>query len=143
MTKDRPAIAFALACILLASLRYGPAGAQEPAHQQLAAGKPINIGDVLSGELNVLKVLEPRSGKKVAAYQITSEPRQLPSPSGLCDLETGPETFELLTIPGADDQLKGLVGKKISVKVDEIACAENARHLSEAVVKKWSLVKRR
>ena len=36
------------------------------------------------------------AGKRIAMYQITSEPRRLPAPSGLCDLETGPETFQLV-----------------------------------------------
>jgi len=38
-------------------------------------------------------------------------------------------------------QLKALVGKEISVKVDEVACAQDAEQMSEAVVTKWSVVK--
>ncbi|MHC2772932.1 hypothetical protein ACVIM7_002399 [Bradyrhizobium liaoningense] len=60
-------------------------------------GKPINTGDVLSGELNAMKVRDVKNGKRVATYQITSEPRRLPPPNGLCNLETGPETFQLVT----------------------------------------------
>ena len=60
------------------------------------AGKPINAGDVLSGELNAMRVRDGK-GKRVATYQITSEPRRLPPPNGLCNLETGPETFQLIT----------------------------------------------
>jgi hypothetical protein len=37
--------------------------------------------------------------------------------------------------------LKALVGKEISVKVDEVACAEDASQTSEAVITKWSLVR--
>ena len=58
-------------------------------------GKPINAGDVLSGELNAMK--GSKRSKRAATYQITSEPRRLPPPSGLCNLETGPETFQLVT----------------------------------------------
>jgi hypothetical protein len=38
--------------------------------------------------------------------------------------------------------LKRLVGKEISVKVDEISCAQDAGQMTEAVVTKWSMVKR-
>jgi phage terminase large subunit-like protein len=106
-------------------------------------GKPLNAGDVLSGELNALKLKGAKPGQPSAAYQLTSEPRRLPPPSGLCNLETGPETFQLVTAsPAQVSQLKGLLGKQIAVKVDEVACAQAAGQISEAVVTKWSLVKR-
>ncbi|MEK9285344.1 MULTISPECIES: hypothetical protein [unclassified Bradyrhizobium] len=107
-------------------------------------GKPINTGDVLSGELNAMRVRDVKNGgKRVATYLITSEPRRLPPPSGLCNLETGPETFQLVTSSDAQaTQLKSLVGKEISVKVDEIACASDAGQMSEAVITKWSLIKK-
>ncbi|MCK1544910.1 hypothetical protein IVA87_21140 [Bradyrhizobium sp. 147] len=106
-------------------------------------GKPINTGDVLSGELNAMKVRDLKNGKRVATYQITSEPRRLPPPNGLCNLETGPETFQLVTSSDAQAaQLKSFVGKEISVKVDEIACASDAGQMSEAVITKWSLIKK-
>ncbi|MDA9425731.1 MULTISPECIES: hypothetical protein [Bradyrhizobium] len=106
-------------------------------------GKPINTGDVLSGELNAMKVRDVRNGRRVATYQITSEPRRLPPPNGLCNLETGPETFQLVTSTDAQaTQLKSFVGKEISVKVDEIACASDAGQMSEAVITKWSLIRK-
>jgi hypothetical protein len=105
------------------------------------AAKLIKVGDVLSGELNAMKVRGGQKGKRVATYQVTSEPRRLPPPNGLCNLETGPETFQLITSSDAQAaQLKNFIGKEISVKVDEIACAENAGQMSEAVVTKWSIV---
>ena len=102
----------------------------------------INAGDVLSGQLNAMKVRgDGRKSKRVASYQITSEPRRLPPPSGLCNLETGPETFQLITSSDAQAaQLKGFIGKEIAIKVDEVACAEAAGQMSEAVVTKWSVV---
>ena len=104
-------------------------------------GKLINAGEVLSGELNAMKVRGGNKGKRVATYQITSEPRRLPPPSGLCNLETGPETFQLITSSDAQAaQLKGFIGKEISIKVDEVACAQDAGQMSEAVVTKWSVV---
>jgi hypothetical protein len=107
-------------------------------------GKPINTGDVLSGELNAMKVRDVKNrGKRIATYQITSEPRRLPPPNGLCNLETGPETFQLVTSSDVQAaQLKSVVGKEISVKVDEVACASDPGQMSEAVVTKWSLVKK-
>lgn len=107
-------------------------------------GKPINAGEVLSGELNAMKVRDVKNaGKRIATYQITSEPRRLPPPNGLCNLETGPETFQLVTSSDAQaTQLKSFVGKEISVKVDEIACASDPGQISEAVITKWSLIKK-
>ena len=82
-----------------------------------------------------------KKGKRVNTYQLVSEPRRLPPPNGLCNLETGPETFQIVTNSDAQTaQLKGFIGKEISVKVDEVACAEDAGQMSEAIVTKWSVV---
>jgi len=88
-----------------------------------------------------LRVRSGIAGQQAATFQITSEPRRLPPPSGLCNLETGPETFQLITSgPAQAAQLKKLVGKQVSVRIDEISCAQEAGQMSEAVIKKWSLV---
>ena len=140
MTKRRFGIRLALAAILAATSAAPAAWAQqaEPAPK---AGKPIKAGDVLSGELNAMRTRDGKKGKRVATYQLTSEPRRLPPPNGLCNLETGPETFQLITSSDAQAaQLKGFIGKEISVKVDEVACAQDAGQMSEAVVTKWSIV---
>jgi hypothetical protein len=108
------------------------------AQQEPKPGKPIRAGDVLSGELNAMK---GKKGKRPTTYQITSQPRRLPPPNGLCNLETGPETFQLVTASDAQAaQLKNFLGKEISVKVDEVACAQDAGQISEAVITKWSVV---
>ena len=125
----------------IAAVCAPPAASAQQAEPAPKPGRLINAGDVLSGELNAMKVRGPKTGKKVATYQITSEPRRLPPPSGLCNLETGPETFQLITSSDAQAaQLKGFIGKEISVKVDEIACAQDAGQMSEAVITKWSVV---
>jgi hypothetical protein len=143
MTKRRFATGLACAAILLASFSAFAGRAQQP-EAPLKAGRPINAGDMLSGELNALRVRDARMGKRVATYQITTEPRRLPPPNGLCNLETGPETFQLVTTGDARaGQLKALVGKEISVTVDEVACAQDAGQMSEAVITKWRLVTRR
>jgi hypothetical protein len=138
MTKPRFGKRCCFVFMMAMALASPSAGAQqaEPAPKP---GKPINAGDVLSGELNAMK--GSKKTKRAATYQITSEPRRLPPPNGLCNLETGPETFQLVTSSDAQAaQLKNFIGKEISVKVDEVACAQDAGQISEAVITKWSVV---
>ncbi|WMT74402.1 hypothetical protein [Bradyrhizobium sp. Ash2021] len=140
MTKQRFGKRLAFAAIMAVAFAAPSAGAQQ-AEPVPKAGKLISAGGVLSGELNTMKVRGGKAGKRVSTYQITSEPRRLPPPNGLCNLETGPETFQLIASSEAQTaQLKNFVGKEISVKVDEIACAQDAGQMSEAVVTKWSIV---
>ena len=138
MTKPRFGKRSCFVFMMAVALAAPSAWAQqaEPAPKP---GKPINAGDVLSGELNAMK--GGKKSKRAATYQITSEPRRLPPPNGLCNLETGPETFQLVTNSDAQAaQLKNFIGKEISVKVDEVACAQDAGQISEAVITKWSVV---
>jgi hypothetical protein len=138
MTKPRFGKRSCFVFMMAVALAAPSAWAQqaEPAPKP---GKPINAGDVLSGELNAMK--GGKKSKRAATYQITSEPRRLPAPNGLCNLETGPETFQLVTSSDAQAaQLKNFIGKEISVKVDEVACAQDAGQMSEAVITKWSVV---
>jgi hypothetical protein len=133
-----------MACVsaIAAGLATSPAPAQQTDSVPKVA-KPINAGDVLSGELTAMRVRGGTGGKRVATYQITSEPRRLPPPNGLCNLETGPETFQLITTSDSQAaELKRMVGKEISVKVDEISCAQDAGQMTEAVVTKWSVMRR-
>ena len=141
MTKRRFAKRSGFVLIIAAAFAASAASAQSAPQQEPASkpGKPINAGDILSGELTAIKT---RKRGKAATYQITSEPRRLPPPNGLCNLETGPETFQLVTTSAAEAaQLKGFVGKSIVVKVDEVACAQDPGQMTEAIVTKWSVVK--
>ena len=141
MTKPRFARRWACVWAVAVVLTVSPAWSQDAA-QPPKPGKPINAGDVLSGELTAMRVKNGGKAKRVATYQITSEPRRLPPPSGLCNLETGPETFQLVTNSDAEAaQLKNFVGKEISVKVEEVSCAQDAGQMTEAVITKWSVVK--
>jgi len=142
MTKPRFGKRLGFAAIMAVAIAAPSARAQQPEPAPPKAGKLINAGDVLSGELNAMKVRGGKRGSnRVATYQLTSEPRRLPPPNGLCNLETGPETFQLITSSDAQAaQLKGFIGKEISVKVDEIACAQDAGQMSEAVITRWSVV---
>src|SRR3954453_12176131 len=139
MTKRRFGKRSRFAVIIMAAALAGPSAGAQQAEPAPKPGKPINAGDVLSGELNAMK--GGKKSKRAATYQITSEPRRLPAPNGLCNLETGPETFQLITSSDAQAaQLKNFIGKEISVKVDEMACAQQAGQMSEAVISKWSVV---
>jgi hypothetical protein len=128
------ALALVLAMTCVAAVRAQQA---EPAPK---AAKLIRAGDVLSGELNAMRT-RGKMGKRVATYQITSEPRRLPAPAGLSGLQTGPQTFQIVDSSDAPEaQLKNLVGKEVAVKVGEIACSQEAGQMTDAVVSKWSVV---
>ena len=134
--NKRFVLATAVTAIVLTGAIGAPAQQAEP---PATAGKLINAGDVLSGQLNAMR--SRAKGKRVNIYQLVSEPRRLPPPNGLCGLETGPETFQIVTSNDAQAaQLKRFIGKEFSVKVDEMACAQDAGQMSEAVVTKWSVV---
>ena len=140
MTRLRLGKRLALATVMVVTFAAPAALAQQAAPPPKPA-RLINAGDVLSGELNALRTRDVKKGKRVATYQLTSEPRRLPPPNGLCGLETGPETFQIVTNNDAQAaQLKGFIGKEVSVKVDEVACAQDAGQMSEAVITKWSVV---
>jgi hypothetical protein len=104
------------------------------------APKPIKNGDVLSGELRVMR--SRAKGKRINTYQVIStEGRRIPGPDGLCNLETGPETFQIVTNGDADaNRLKPFIGKTISIKASEMSCATVAGQVSDALVSKWTIV---
>ena len=138
MTKRGFGKRLALGAILALALATPAVTAQQTATASKPA-KLINAGGILSGELNALRA--SKAGERVATYQLTSEPRRLPPPNGLCNLETGPETFQIVTHNDVQEgQLKSLIGKEISLRVDEVACAQDAGQMSEAVVTKWSVI---
>jgi hypothetical protein len=133
-----------MAVLAAPAARPAPADLQPQAETAAKAAKLINAGDVLSGELNAMKVRAGKLGKRVATYQVTSEPRRLATENGLCGLETGPETFQIVTNNDAQvAQLKNFIGKEVSLKVDEVACSQEAGQMSDAVVTKWSVVTKR
>ena len=148
MTKRRfgkqLALGATLGAIIAGVMAVPAAWAQQDEPAPTVDNKPgtlIKAGDVLSGELNSLRGHGDKKGKRSATYQLTSQPHRLPPPGGLCGLETGPETFQIVTNNDAQaTQLKSFVGKAISLRVDEIACAEDAGQMSEAVISKWSVV---
>jgi hypothetical protein len=137
MTRIDFGTSSAMTAIVLATIVLALLTADAPAAQ---AQQIMKNGDILTGQLNAMRGRAAK-GKRVNTYQLVSEPRRLPAPSGLCNLETGPETFQIVTANDAEAaKLKSFVGKEISLKVNEVACAEEAGQMSEAVVTKWSVV---
>jgi hypothetical protein len=126
---------FSVCCVISLGATGASAQAAKP-----PAPKPLHAGEVLSGELTAMRS-GPRK-KRMITYQLTSEPRRLPAPSGLCNLETGPETFQIVTKSDAEAAaLKPYIGKSVSLKADEMSCAAEAGQFSDAIVSKWSVVK--
>src|SRR5260370_13048362 len=142
MTKRRFGKRKRLALVAVSgAMSAAPAALAQQAEPAPKAGTLITDGDVLSGELNAMRIRGGKKGKRVNTFQLVSEPHRLPPPNGLCNLETGPETFQIVINNDAQAaQLKGFIGKQISLKVDEVACAQEAGQMSEAVVTKWSVV---
>ena len=103
--------------------------------------KPIRNGEVLSGELRVMRSRAAK-GKRVNTYQVVStEGRRIPGPDGLCNLENGPETFQIVTNGDADiTRLKPFINKTISIKANEMSCATAAGQVSDALISKWTIV---
>jgi hypothetical protein len=131
MTRSDFGKCSALAAAVLAIVVAGAFDAQ--------AEQAIRNGDVLTGQLNAMR--SRAKGKRVNTFQLVSGPHRLPPPNGLCGLETGPETFQIVASSDAQAaQLKSFIGKELSLSVDEVACAQEAGQMSEAVVTKWSVV---
>lgn len=104
------------------------------------AQQVITKGGILSGELQAMRARGP-DGKRVSSFQLVSEPRKLPGPDGLCNLETGPETFQIVASSDVEaKRLKPYVGKQVSIRAEQVSCAELAGQMSDAIVTKWSLV---
>ena len=147
MTTRRLGKRLAMAVIFAGLVMMPTVNAQDepvPAPAENKPGSLIKPGDMLSGELNSLRGRKDQKGKRSATYQLTSEPHRLPPPDGLCNLETGPETFQIVANSDAEaSKLKALVGKDVSLKVEEISCAQDAGQMSEAIVTKWSAVSKR
>src|SRR3981081_1329064 len=115
MTRLRLGRRLALATVMAATFATPAALAQQAAPPPKAA-RLINAGDVFSRALNAFRTRDIKKGKRVATYQLTSEPRRLPPPNGLCGLETGPETFQIVTNnDGQGAQLKGFGRQRPSI----------------------------
>src|SRR4051812_33543286 len=76
MTASDFAKPFLLAAVILVTAAFeAPAQQTEPPAK---TGKPINAGDILSGQLNAMRMRGATKGKRVNTFQLVSEPRRLP-----------------------------------------------------------------
>jgi len=119
---------------------HRPVVAQQPVPAP-KAGKPINAGDVLSGELNSMRI-RAQQGQTRRTYQLTSEPRGCRRRTDFAIWKTGPETFQLIN----QQRRAGLRQLKRFHRQGDIregrrrfACAQDAGQMSEAVITKWSV----
>ena len=102
----------------------------------------IRSGDVLTGQLTAMRSRAAK-GQRASIFQLVSAPHRLPAPEGLCGLETGPETFQIVTSSDAQvNDLRKYVGKEISIVVDNVVCASEPGQMSEAMVTKWSVMQK-
>lgn len=123
----------AAALAIMVCLISGEALAQKP--------KVIAPGAILTGELNVMRVRVKGKAGRVNTYHLVSTPRRLAGPGGMCNLETGPETFQIVAHSAEEvEALMAARGKTISIRVKDVSCAREAGQYSDAVVSKWSLV---
>ena len=119
--------------------------AQTPA----SGAEVINPGDILSGQLNAIRSRGKKNrSKRPTFFQLVSEPRRLPAPGGLCNLETGPVAFQIVTTSEAQAaQLKPLIGKSVSRGVlkpqmsESVVAEVSLGVMSEAMVTKWALAR--
>jgi hypothetical protein len=129
----------AAAFVLAGCVAAGTSLTSVAAPVQTEAPRALRAGDILSGELTAMRS-GPRK-KRTVTYQLTSTPRRLPPPAGLCNLETGPETFQIVTRSDAEAKaLKPFIGKTVSIRAKEVSCAQAAGEWSDAIVSDWSVV---
>jgi hypothetical protein len=124
------------AFIFLLALTSG-ALAQESAKEP--AKETLKPGDIISGKLRHVDSRHP-NGTLLHAYQIVSNaPKELAAEDDFCD--GAPKTFHLVaSTPAAAAPLKRLLGKTVSVKIEDVMCSQTAWHIGDAVVFKWQLV---
>jgi hypothetical protein len=107
------------------------------------AQAPIKDGDTLTGTLRVVHTRHD-NGTKIVAYQIVSAPRKMPADDEFCTAENGATTFHLFAnTDAARNQLKPLLGKRISVKAVKLFCAQTAWHIGDVAVPEWTLLGKR
>ena len=103
----------------------------------------LRPGDTISGKLRFFRHQHP-NGIWIQVYQVTSDhPRKFAAEDEFCGDEP-PVTFHLVVM---DDKAKKraldeLLGRRISVVLDDFLCSETAWHVGDAVVFKWHLPER-
>ena len=140
MTKRRFGKRLALCAIIAAMIGRAAARAQQ-AETRAEAGQADQCRRRAVGRTQCHALAAARRASASPPISSPASRAGCRRPNGLCGLETGPETFQIVTSNDAQAaQLKGFIGKEVSLKVDEVACAQEAGQMSEAVVTKWSVV---
>jgi hypothetical protein len=104
--------------------------------QIATAQQPIKEGDLLTGQLRLVRTKHP-NGTPINAFQIVSSPRAMPANDDSCDKPA--TTFHVVAMDDAKTkQLQPLVGKTVSLKAEDLFCSHTAWHIGDAVVLKWS-----
>ena len=125
--KKRAILLFALALFWAA-----PLSAQEANVESLKAG------DIISGQLRLVKKKHP-NGTPIEAYQIVSDaPKPFAQKDEFCNGKP-PKTFHLVITDNKakTSRLKRNLGKKIEIVADDFMCSQTAWHIGDAVVPVW------
>ena len=103
------------------------------------AEETLASGSWLLGTLRLVHT-HHSNGTRIDAYQIVSEPRQMPASDDFCVNPDGKaSTFHLFTKTKSDRvELSRFLGKKLRVRVWELFCAQTAWHVGDVAVNKWS-----
>jgi hypothetical protein len=103
----------------------------------------LRPGDMISGKLRFIQHQHP-NGTWIQVYQVTADhPRKLAAADEFCGDEP-PVTFHLVVMNDKAKKraLDELLGRHISVVLDDFFCSETAWHVGDAVVFKWHLPER-
>jgi len=103
----------------------------------------LRPGDTISGKLRFFQHQHP-NGTWIQVYQITADhPRKFAAADESCGDEP-PVTFHLVVMNDKAKKraLDELLGRRISVVLDDFFCSEMAWHVGDAVVFKWHLPER-
>jgi hypothetical protein len=121
--------------VLLATVAFLMAGALSRAQETLKQG------DILSGQLRLVKTRHP-NGTPISAYQIVIDnPRDFAEKDGFCN--DTPKTFHVVVIgdKAKASRLNRLIGQNVAVIGEEFFCSQTAWHIGDAVVTKWWFAK--
>jgi hypothetical protein len=122
---------------LFVFLTASTALAQESA--KVPAKDTLKVGDTIIGKLRLVETRHP-NGTLIRAFQVVVDtPKAFAKEDEFCD--GPPKTFHLVVMNDKpkEARLKKLLGKKIAVVTEDLACSETAWHVGDAVLFQWHL----
>jgi hypothetical protein len=123
--------------VVLVFLTVSTALAQESAKEP--AKDTLKVGDTITGKLRRVETRHP-NGTLLRAFQVVVDtPKAFAKEDEFCD--GPPKTFHLVVMNDKpkEAQLKKLLGKRIAVVTEDLACSETAWHVGDAVLFQWHL----